>query len=102
MLNGLPEATANGVPPPTAVPLRSAPPELVTTKVAWAVVPVAIVPKFKLPGLTIRWAGNSPVPVTAFVEPPPVLVKTTLLVIVPAADGEKLMSTRPVAPPATV
>src|ERR1017187_10330493 len=102
ILNGLPEAIANGATSTAAVPLRSAPPKLVTTKVAWTVVPVAIVPKEKLPGLTIKLAGVRPVPVTAFVETPPVLVKTTLLVTGPAADGEKLMSTRPVAPPTTV
>jgi len=69
--------------------------------VAWAVVPVAIVPKFKLPRLTIKLAGVRPAPDTAFVETPPVLVKTTLLATAPAAEGEKLMSTKPVAPPAT-
>src|ERR1017187_9066668 len=51
-LKELPDTTANGSPLTIAVPVNIAPPVLVTTNVARAVVPVVTVPKSKFAGLT--------------------------------------------------
>src|SRR5947209_4710171 len=53
-LNAAPERTRNGPGVTMAVPLlKAAPPVLVTTKVVWALVPTATVPKSKLGGDTV-------------------------------------------------
>src|SRR5262249_30628238 len=86
-----PEATVNGPPEMLAVPpLKSAPPMLVTRNVAWELVPTATGPKSKLDGETASWAGVSPAPVTRLVLLPPLLMKTTLLLKLPALVGLKL------------
>ena len=51
-LKGLPDAIANVAVLTVAVPVKVVPPRFVTTKLVWCVVPVAAVPKSKLPGAT--------------------------------------------------
>jgi hypothetical protein len=51
-LNGLPETMANGPPSAVAVPVSRPAPALVTTKLACAVVPVAMAPRFNVAGVT--------------------------------------------------
>ncbi len=61
-----------------------------------------MVPKLKLAGVTPSLAGVMPTPVTRLVELPPLLVKTRLLLNVPAVTGMKLTLTVPVWPGATL
>src|SRR5229473_4869892 len=98
-LKGVPEIMVKGPPLIVARPLLSAaPPWLVITKLAWALEPTAIVPKLRLPGETPSWAGVRPEPVTLLVELPPLLVKTTTLLKLPALAGLKATCTWPVWP----
>src|SRR2546426_263045 len=100
-LKGVPETIVKGPPLIVAKPLLSAvPPWLVITKLAWALEPTAIVPKLRLPGETPSWAGVRPVPVTVLAELPPLLVKTTTLLKLPALVGLKATCTWPVWPEA--
>src|SRR6266478_9676989 len=98
-LKGVPETMLKGPPLMVARPLLSdAPPWLVITKLAWALEPTAIVPKLRLPGKTPSWAGVRPLPVTVLAELPPLLVKTTTLLKLPALVGLKATCTCPVWP----
>src|SRR6266700_1615029 len=98
-VNGVPETMVKGPPLIVARPLLSdAPPWLVSTKLAWTLEPTAAVPKLRLTGETPSWAGVRPLPVTVLVELPPLLVKTTTLLKLPAAVGPKATCTRPVWP----
>src|SRR6266702_4217192 len=98
-LKGVPEIMVNGPPLIVARPLLSAaPPWLVITKLAWALEPTAIVPKLRLPGETPSWAGVRPLPVTVLAELPPLLVKITTLLKLPALAGLKFTCTWPVWP----
>src|SRR5206468_6854269 len=86
-----------------ATPLVTAlPPVLLTTNTRCEVVPVAIVPKSSDSGLTPICAGVKPTPLTALTEFPPLLLKTTSSLNVPAATGRKLTDTVCVWPGATV
>src|SRR6266404_7883522 len=99
MLKGVPERMVKGPPLIVARPLLSAaPPWLVITKLAWALEPTAIAPKLRLPGETPSWAGVRPLPVTVLAELPPLLVKTTTLLKLPALAGLKATCTWPVWP----
>src|SRR6266700_3359457 len=91
-LKGVPERIVKGP------PLIVAPPWLVITKLAWALEPTATVPKLRLPGETPSWAGVRPEPVTVLAELPPLLVKTTTLLKLPALVGLKATCTWPVCP----
>src|SRR3989442_8605671 len=96
---GVPETIVKGPPLIVARPLLSAaPPWLVITKLAWALEPTATVPKLRLPGETPSWAGVRPLPVTVLAELPPLLVKTTTLLMLPALAGLKANCTWPVWP----
>src|SRR6266567_60331 len=96
---GVPERIVKGSPLIVAKPLLSAaPPWLVITKLAWALEPTATVPKSRLPGETPSWAGVRPLPVTVLAELPPLLVKTTTLLKLPALAGLKATCTWPVWP----
>src|SRR5229473_4063185 len=98
-LKGVPETIVKGPPLIVARPLLSdAPPWLVSTKLAWALEPTATVPKLRLPGETPSWAGVRPEPVTVLAELPPLLVKTTTLLKLPALTGLKATCTWPVWP----
>src|SRR2546425_6702977 len=98
-LKGVPERIVKGPPLIVARPLLSpAPPWLVITKLAWALEPTATVPKLRLPGATPSWAGVRPEPVTVLAELPPLLVKTTTLLKLPALVGLKATCTWPVWP----
>src|SRR6266436_3756236 len=98
-LKGVPETIVKGPPLIVARPLFSdAPPWLVITKLAWTLEPTATVPKLRLPGETPSWAGVRPVPVTVLAELPPLLVKTTTLLKLPALVGLKATCTCPVWP----
>src|SRR6266702_1542374 len=98
-LKGVPETMLKGPPLMVARPLLSdAPPWLVSTKLAWALEPTATVPKLRLPGETPSWAGVRPLPVTVLAELPPLLVKTTTLLKLPALVGLKATCTWPVWP----
>src|SRR6266404_3445292 len=98
-LKGVPERIVKGPPLIVATPLLSAaPPWLVSTKLAWALEPTATVPKLRLPGETPSWAGVRPEPVTVLAELPPLLVKTTTLLKLPALVGLKVTCTWPVWP----
>src|SRR6266699_966305 len=98
-VKGVPERIVNGPPLVVARPLLSAvPPWLVITKLAWALEPTATVPKLRLPGETPSWAGVRPLPVTVLAELPPLLVKTTTLLKLPALAGLKATCTCPVWP----
>src|SRR6266704_1939688 len=98
-LKGVPETMLKGPPLMVARPLLSdAPPWLVITKLDWALEPTATVPKLRLPGETPSWAGVRPVPVTVLAELPPLLVKTTTLLKLPALAGLKATCTWPVWP----
>src|SRR6266567_5534949 len=98
-LKGVPEIIVKGPPLIVARPLLSAaPPWLVSTKLAWALEPTATVPKLRLPGETPSWAGVRPVPVTVLAELPPLLLKTTTLLKLPALAGLKATCTWPVWP----
>src|SRR5216683_8076486 len=98
-LKGVPETMVKGPPLIVATPLlREAPPWLVSTKLAWALEPTATVPKLRLPGETPSWAGVKPLPVTVLAELPPLLVKTTTLLKLPALAGLKATCTKPVWP----
>src|SRR5207249_7208573 len=80
-----------------AVPLViDAPPRFVSTKLACALEPTATVPKSKLDGATANSPGVKPLPVTALVLLPPLLVKATPLLKLPAVTGVKLTATLPV------
>ena len=72
------------------------PPLLLTARTRCDIVPVAIVPKSSEAGLTAMWPADTPVPVTALVEPPPLLLNTTLLLNAPTLVGMKLTCTVPV------
>src|SRR6266446_4148756 len=86
---GVPETIVKGPPLIVARPLLSAaPPWLVITKLAWALEPTATVPKLRFAGETPSWAGVRPLPVTVLVELPPLLVKTTTLLKLPALAGQ--------------
>src|SRR5713101_3833320 len=78
--------------------LSAAPPWLVIAKLAWALEPTATVPKSRPAGETPSWAGVKPLPVTVLTELPPLLVKTTTLLKLPAAVGPKATCTWPVWP----
>src|SRR5712691_5155867 len=94
-LKGVPERIVKGPPLIVARPLLSAaPPWLVITKLACALEPTAIVPKLRLPGETPSWAGVRPLPVTLLVELPPLLLKTTTLLKLPALAGLKATCTK--------
>src|SRR6266571_4660031 len=98
-LKGVPERIVKGPPLIVARPLLSdAPPWLVSTKLAWALEPTATVPKLRLTGETPSWAGVRPLPVTVLAELPPLLVKTTTLLKLPALAGLKVTCTWPVWP----
>src|SRR6266478_6303689 len=100
-LKGVPETMVNPGEPGLIVarPLLSdAPPWLVITKLAWTLEPTATVPKLRLPGETPSWAGVRPEPVTVLAELPPLLVKTTTLLKLPALVGLKATCTCPVWP----
>src|SRR6266700_5054202 len=100
-LKGVPETMVNpGEPGPiVARPLVSAAaPWLVSTKLAWALEPTATVPKSRPAGETPSWAGVRPLPVTVLAELPPLLVKTTTLLKLPALTGLKATCTCPVWP----
>src|SRR6266700_4436334 len=98
-LKGVPETIVKGPPLIVARPLLSvAPPWLVITKLAWALEPTATVPKLRLPGETPSWAGVRPEPATVLAELPPLLVKTTTLLKLPALVGLKATCTWPVWP----
>src|SRR5881396_723609 len=98
-LKGVPETMVKGPPLIVARPLLSAaPPWLVIAKLAWALEPTATVPKLRLPGETPSWAGVRPLPVTVLAELPPLLVKTTTLLKLPALAGLKATCTWPVWP----
>src|SRR6266700_6749804 len=100
-LKGVPETMVNpGEPGPiVARPLVSAAaPWLVSTKLAWALEPTATVPKSRPAGETPSWAGVRPLPVTVLAELPPLLVKTTTLLKLPALAGLKATCTWPVWP----
>ena len=98
-LKGVPETIVNGPPLDVTVPLlRADPPRLVTVKLACAVEPAAIVPKFILGGETKSCAGVKPAPVTVFRLLPPLLVNTTTLLKLFATPGAKLTVTTPVCP----
>src|SRR5437867_2252836 len=93
-VNGVPERIVKGPPLIVARPLlNDAPPWLVITKLAWALEPTATVPKLRLPGETPSWAGVRPLPVMLLVELPPLLVKTTTLLKLPAPLGANLTTT---------
>src|SRR5216683_5811813 len=95
-LKGVPERIVKGPPLIVARPLLSAaPPWLVITKLAWALAPTATVPKSRPAGETPSWAGVRPLPVTVLGELPPLLVKTTTLLKLPAAVGPKATCTWP-------
>ena len=96
-----PRTTLNGGLTLAAPPVTLAPPEFVTTKACWALVPKAIHPKSQLAVVTASCAGVRPTPVTAFVELPPLLVKVTFVAKVPAWAGLKATRTRLVEPAAT-
>jgi hypothetical protein len=82
-----PETIVNGPPPTVTVPLVIAvPPELVTTKLAWAVAPAARMSKSILAGVTPMFPAVMPPPPTSFVELPPVLVKIAV-----ATDGPEVV-----------
>src|SRR6266567_2166222 len=96
-LKGVPETMVKGPPLIVARPLLSAaPPWLVITKLAWALEPTATVPKLRLAGETPSWAGVRPLPDTVLAELPPLLVKTTTLLKLPALAGLKATCTWPV------
>src|SRR6266851_1310986 len=96
-LKGVPETIVKGPPLIVARPLLSAaPPWLVITKLAWALEPTATVPKSRPAGETPSWAGVKPLPVTVLAELPPLLVKTTTLLKLPALVGLKATCTWPV------
>src|SRR6266700_6312806 len=98
-LKGVPERIEKGPPLMVARPLlRDASPWLVIAKLAWALEPNATVPKLRLPGETPSWAGVRPLPVTVLAELPPLLVKTTTLLKLPALAGLKATCTCPVWP----
>src|SRR6266567_8583654 len=98
-LKGVPERIVKGPPLMVARPLlKDAPPWLVITKLAWALEPTATVPKLRLAGETPSWAGVRPLPVTVLAELPPLLVKTTTLLKLPALVGLKATCTCPVWP----
>src|SRR6266581_3065613 len=100
-VNGVPERIVKGPPLIVARPLLSAtPPWLVITKLACALEPTAMVPKLRLAGETPSWAGVRPLPVTVLAELPPLLVKTTTLLKLPALVGLKATCTWPVWPAA--
>src|SRR6266700_1278834 len=102
-LKGVPETMVNPGEPGLIVarPLLSdAPPWLVITKLAWALEPTATVPKLRLPGETPSCAGVRPLPVPVLAELPPLLVKTTTLLKLPALVGLKATCTWPVWPAA--
>src|SRR6266567_2211896 len=67
----------------------SAQASLVITNQGGALEPTATVPKLRLPGETPSWAGVRPLPVTVLAELPPLLVKTTTLLKLPALVGAK-------------
>src|SRR6266699_3295077 len=96
-LNGVPERMAKGPPLIVTKPLvRDASPRLVSTKLARALEPTITVPKLRLAGETPSWAGVTPEPVTLLVKLPPLLVKTTTLLKLPALAGLKVTCTWPV------
>ena len=98
-LKGLPERIVNGPPLTVAMPLLNpAPPKFVIVKVVCELAPTAMVPKLKLAGLMASWAGVTAVPVTLFELLPPLLVKVTMLLKLPADTGAKLIATMPVWP----
>src|SRR6266700_2977342 len=98
-LKGVPETMLKGPPLMVARPLLSdAPPWLVSTKLAWMLEPTATVPKFRPAGETPSGAGVRPLPVTVLAELPPLLVKTTTLLKLPALAGLKATCTWPVWP----
>src|SRR6266567_6584713 len=100
-LKGVPETMVNPGEPGLIVAkplLSSAPPWLVITKLAWALEPTATVPKLRLAGETPSCAGVRPLPVTVLAELPPLLVKTTTLLKLPALVGLKVTCTWPVWP----
>src|SRR5436309_2887282 len=95
-LKGVPETMVKGPPLIVARPLLSAaPPWLVIAKLAWALEPTATVPKLRLPGETPSWAGVRPLPVTVLAVLPPLLVKTTTSLKLPALAGLKPTCTCP-------
>ena len=97
-----PEAMLNGA-PTLATPLLTAPPPvLVTTNMALAFVPTSTTPKFVLAGLTTMLPGVTAVPVRALVALPPLLVKSRLVVKVPACVGLNATCTTPVCPTGTL
>src|SRR6266568_3413059 len=92
-----PDTMLKGPPLIVATPLVSAaPPRLVTAKLAWALAPTTKVPKFRLDGEMASCGGVRPLPETALVELPPLLVKTTTLLKLVALVGAKLTMTKPV------
>ena len=94
--NGVPDKMVKGGVAET-VPLdKEVPPRFVTVKLACEFEPIATVPKFKLVGETASWAGVSPEPVTVLVLLPPLLVKSTTLLKLPAEIGLKVTPTDPV------
>src|SRR5262249_17898648 len=79
-LNGVPERMLNPPPLTVATPLlKGALPVLVRSRLAWALVPTATVPKLRLVGVTVSCAGLNPEPVTVLVEAPPLLLNTITL-----------------------
>src|SRR5439155_11731160 len=98
-LKGVPETMVKGPPLMLARPLvRAAAPWLVSAKLAWALEPTVTVPKLRLAGETPSCAGVKPEPVTVLAELPPLLVKITTLLKLPALAGLKATCTWPVWP----
>ena len=86
-----------------AMPLLTAvPPELVTTKLACAVVPVTNMPKSHDAGVTAMRPGVSPDPLTILIELPPSLVKSTKPLNEAVESGANATVTVLVCPPATL
>src|SRR5882724_7980558 len=98
-LKGVPATMVKGPPLMLTKPLVSATaPRLVSTRLAWALETTTTVPKSRPAGETPSWAGVKPLPVTVLVELPPLLVKTTTLLKLPALAGLKATCTWPVWP----
>src|SRR5437868_10790518 len=76
--------------------VTGAPPRFVAIRVAWRLLPTATVPKFRVAGETESCPGVKALPVTKLVLLPPLLVKTTALLKLPALVGAKLTATVPV------
>src|ERR1017187_4175403 len=114
-VNGVPETIENGAPPTTAVPLRDTPLPLVTAKLSCAVVPVRIVPKSWLAGVTTKLkevtalsrlraalfagfgAGLNALTCAIFVKMPTdgAFTRTLIVAAVPLVISWRLQMTRP-------